>query len=53
MDEAEDEAVRRTHQNLPDEIGGQIEDLEEEIEDHVEVDLKLSVDAHSWTRYRA
>ncbi|MCS3827948.1 transposase [Salinibacter ruber] len=41
LDEAEDEAVRRAHQNLLDEIVGQIEDLEEEIEDHVEEDPKL------------
>ncbi|ABC43961.1 transposase [Salinibacter ruber] len=41
LDEAEDEAVRRAHQNLLDEIEQQIEDLEEEIEDHVEEDPKL------------
>ena len=41
LDEAEDEAVRRAHQNLLDEIDGQIEDLEEEIEEHVEEDPKL------------
>ncbi len=41
LDEAEDEAVRRAHQNLLDEIDGQIEDLEEEIEEHVEENPKL------------
>jgi transposase len=41
LDEAEDEAVRRAHQNLLDESEQQIEDLEEEIEEHVEEDPKL------------
>jgi transposase len=41
LDEAEDEAVRRAHRGLLDEIERRIEDLEEEIDEHVKEDSEL------------
>ncbi len=42
LEEAEDEAVRKAHQNLLGEIERQIEDLENEIEEHIEEDSELN-----------
>mgnify|MGYP000241039563 CR=1 FL=1 len=42
LDDADDEAVRRAHQNLLDEIERQIEDLEEEIEEHIEENPEIN-----------
>ena len=41
LDEAEDEAVRRAHHGLLEEIDRQIEDLEKEIEEHIQENPKL------------
>jgi len=41
LEEAEDEAVRKAHQNLLGEIERQIEDLENEIEEHIEEESEL------------
>ena len=41
LDETDDEAVRRAHRGLLDEIDRQIEDLEEEIEEHIQENPKL------------